>query len=218
MTGPTVKAPLKRFKWKIQFFKKSSWKLEHTLTVIGILINVALIVPAIITLNDTKHQFTIANQPYLQIDKPTFVELVINKPVEIKYTLKNFGNLPAVITNAYTGITWCRPSDIPEYKANSLKYMKLENLPDEGSRIVAKESSDTAVSTFGKATLDTNQMCALYEGKMIGIFYGRFKYTSNAFRKTHEYLFMVRLVVKVDTTIKRWIGLYEILYNMDNEL
>ena len=172
----------------------------------------------IMALKETQKEFRISNEPYLQILAPQFKELIDDKNLTVKYVLKNYGQLPAIISKQWTGIVWSKAEDLPELMKNPTHYMPFKSHPNPSvSMIVAKESSDTGSITYA-TKIDKSQIEALFNQKLIAYYYGKIIYSSPTHPINHEYKFLLRFTFERDTIKNTQTFGYSPLYNSRSEL
>lgn len=208
---------------KIQENKK--WKRAEIISVFAIVISACLFIMTLIAfnktseavkisekgLNNTIFKDSILNQPYLQVDGVTLTEINMKKDLGIKYVLKNYGQLPAMMLTEFTNIGYSYNWHIDSITKNPLTLFKTDTLW-RSIRIISKESPDTLL--IDVPHLEPPQIIALTNGMLICYLYGRYIYSSPIYTSKHEYKFVIRLNFYGDNTIANgWRTKYTFLYN-----
>lgn len=209
----------------VRIDEKKGWKRSEIISAFAAFLTLIAIIMSVISFNKTRQAVSISqkalnntvvndsiiNQPYVQIDGVALSIRSNGDEARIRYVIKNYGQLPAMVFNHVLNVSYTYSWGVDSIKNNPLALFKSTDTLYPNPIIISKEAADTNLVDIPR--MDSMQLQGLINGLTICYFYGRYQYRSPIYTTPHEYKFVMQLNFYWDRQAGAWKTRYRFLYN-----
>lgn len=155
------------------------------ISIAALLISICSVILSKCSLQETKNQFKVQNEPFLQIES-TRPDFIANSPVEIMITIKNLGKYPCKVFKIFT--TYAARKAVPKFE--DVSTMGTEAKIDFNTYITDANPIQRNIAT--RRSYDLNTTNGIINGILAFYTWGYVEYQNMATEEFKTYKFMIQ--------------------------